>query len=362
MSVLRNGSSPLPGRGAREMYAVLLSGRRTVEVGKVPRPQLDEPGQVLLRMAYAGICGSDLHYYRDGRIGDQKVRFPMIVGHEGTAQVVEVSEGVTKLRSGQDVVLDPALVCGACDQCRTGRANTCRALRFLGSPGGPAGCMAEYLVMPESCCHPLPPQVSRRQGVLAEPLSIALHTLRLLGPHLPQTMAILGAGPIGLCLLAAASANGVRGIYVTDPLDWRCEAALRLGAEWAASPNTTDMLREILGAMPGGVEVVVECCGEQAALDQALQLLAPGGKLAIVGIPRTNKVRLDINLLRRKELTILNVRRQNACLAEALTLLAGQLHDLALVTHEYPLCDAPRAFAAAAAYEHGIIKAVVRLQ
>jgi L-iditol 2-dehydrogenase len=312
-------------------------------------------------MAYGGICGSDLHYYRDGRIGDQKVHFPMIVGREGTAEVVEVSDGVRRLRPGQNVVLDPALVCGSCDQCRAGRANTCRALRFLGSPGGPPGCMAEYLVMPESCCYPLPPQVNLRQGVLAEPLAIALHTLRLLGGNPPHTMAILGAGAIGLCLLAVASVKGVRSICVTDPLQWRCEAAMRLGAEWTGSP-ATDVVREILGAVPGGVEVAAECCGEQAALDQALRLLAPGGKLAIVGIPRTNKVSFDINLLRRKDFSIMNVRRQNACLPEAIALLAGQLHDLALVTHEYPLGEAAGAFAAAAAYEPGIIKSVIYLQ
>jgi L-iditol 2-dehydrogenase len=313
-------------------------------------------------MAYAGICGSDLHYYSDGRIGDQRVRYPMVLGHEGSAVVVEVGEGVQELRPGQQVVVDPALVCGTCDQCRAGRANTCRALRFLGSPGGPQGLMAEYVVVPDSCCHPLPPEVKLRQGVIAEPLSVALHTLRLLGPEVPRSLAILGAGPIGLCLTAAARTRGVRDIFVVEPLAWRGEAALRLGAQYWARPERRTLVEEILAKVPEGVEAVAECCGAQEALHLATVLLAPGGKLAIVGIPPGNRVSFDINLLRRKELSIVNVRRQNNCLPHAVSMLARELAGLELVTHEYPLAEAAEAFAAAAHYAEGLIKAVIRLQ
>ncbi len=345
-----------------EMPAVALTARRQVEIVRLPRPRISGPHDVLLRMAYAGICGSDLHYYRDGRIGDQRVRFPMVLGHEGSAVVVEVGEGVRGLRPGQEVVVDPALVCGACDQCRAGRSNTCRALRFLGSPGGPLGCMAEYVVMPESCCHPLPPQVGLRQGVIAEPLAVALHTLRLLGPRPPRSMAVFGAGPMGLCVVAAARAKGVGQIFVVEPLAWRGRMALSLGAQWWADPRTTPVVSELLAAVPEGVEVVAECCGAQQALDQALQLLAPGGRLAIVGIPPGNRVRFDINLLRRKELSIVNVRRQNDCMSEAVQMLADELAALRLITHEYPLAEAASAFAVTADYAEGVIKTLLRLQ
>ncbi|MGQ9852706.1 MAG: zinc-dependent alcohol dehydrogenase [Candidatus Oleimicrobiaceae bacterium] len=345
-----------------EMLAVTLVARRQVEIRRLPRPRIGGPHDVLLRMAYAGICGSDLHYYRDGRIGDQRVRFPMVLGHEGSAVVVELGEGVRHLRQGQEVVVDPALVCGTCDQCRAGRSNTCRALRFLGSPGGPHGCMAQYILMPEACCHPLPPQVSLRQAVIAEPLAIALHSLRLLGPRPPRSMVVFGAGPLGLCVVAAARAKGVGQIFVIEPLAWRGRTALSLGAQWWADPGNTQVVPELLAAVPEGVEVVVECCGAQQALDQALQLLAPGGRLVIVGIPPGNRVRFDINLLRRKELSIVNVRRQNNCMSEAVHMLAHELPALSLITHENPLSEVASAFACTADYAQGVIKTLLRLQ
>lgn len=351
----RNRSASAAGA---EMRVVLLTAQRVVTVGRIPRPQVGHPRDVLLRMLYAGICGSDLHYFREGRIGDQKVRFPMVVGHEGVAEVAEVGDEVRTLRPGDKVVLDPAISCGSCDQCQVGRPHTCRSLRFLGSPGGPAGCMAEYVVLPEHCCHPLPAGVPFQHGVLAEPLSVALHALRLLGQHPPRSMAILGAGPVGLCLLAAAQRAGVRYLFVSDPLSWRREAALRMGAELALNPNLTDVVAEVLAAMPQGVDAVVECCGEQQALGQAVKMLAPGGTLAIVGIPRANRVRFDISTLRRKELRILNVRRQNKTLAEAVAMLPLETE---LVTHEYALAEAQRGFLAASEYLEGVIKSVICL-
>ncbi len=358
MSEPRWSRSGLARVGEPEMRAVLLTARRQVKGGRISRPPVRHPREVLLRMAYAGICGSDVHYFLDGRIGDQKVHFPMVPGHEGVAEVVEVGEEVSTLRPGDRVVFDPAIACGACDQCRAGRAHTCRALRFLGSPGGPPGCMAEYVALPEECCQPLPPGLSWEQGILAEPLSVALHCLRLLGGEAPRSMAILGVGAMGLCLLAAARRKGTRYLFVTDSVNWRREAALRLGAELALNPVVTNVVREILGAVPEGVDVVVECCGQQAALDQGLKLLAPGGTLAIIGIPRQNRVRFDIHLLRRKELRIVNVRRQNRCLAEAVAMLPL---DVELVTHVYGLADAGQAFLTASDYLDGVIKAVIRL-
>ncbi len=342
------------------MKAAVLTGIRGMEVVEVADPVVCGPTDVSIRMAVVGVCGSDIHYYTTGRIGSQVVEFPYAVGHEGAGVVVEVGEEVTRVKPGDRIAVDPAVSCGACDQCLSGRAHTCRSLEFLGCPGQIPGCLTEYLVMPEASCYPLPDGMSFTRGALSEPLAIGVYAAHLAGDLQGKVIGILGSGPIGLCVLAAAREAGIAAAYVTDPIDARLDAARRAGAAWAGDPTAPDTEGEILKREPLGLDVVFECCGQQEALDQGIRLLKPGGKLMIVGIPEVDRVCFSIDLLRRKEICIQNVRRQEGCVPRTLDgLSSGALNVDALVTHRFPLERAGEAFDLVASYGDGVVKAMI---
>jgi L-iditol 2-dehydrogenase len=343
------------------MKAALLTGVRKVEVKDIPKPALDTDTDVLLRIAAVGICGSDLQYYSTGRIGSDVVQFPFIIGHECVAEVEEVGGNVKKIKPGDRVVVDPALSCGTCAQCIQGRPNTCRNLRFLGCPGQLEGSLAEFIMMPESNCYLLEEGIDTKLGILAEPLSIGIYSIRLLGAVDAATIAILGAGPIGLSVGLAAKDTGIDKIYFTDKIDDRVDASRKAGAVWAGNPDQSDVVEKISEFEPSGLDAVFECCGDQEALDQAVGLLKPGGKLMIVGIPETDFVTFDAHKLRRKELVIQNVRRQNDCIPAAIDLIARIKSDLDfMVTHSFRLEEAQKAFDLVENYRDGVIKAIVQ--
>ncbi len=343
------------------MKTMMLTGRRRMELRETPVPALRAPGDVLLRLEAVGVCGSDIHYYREGRIGSQVVRYPFTVGHECAARVERVGPKVTRVRPGARVAIEPAMACGRCDQCRAGRPHTCRKLRFLGCPGQAAGCLAEYLVMPEACCFPVGRRLTSEQAALAEPLSIGLYSVRQSIPLEGKAIAILGCGPIGLSVLLCARLQRPRAIYATDKIPRRLAAARSAGAVWAGNPDRPDAVRAIARREPLLLDAVFECCGEQAALDQAVDLLKPGGKLVLVGIPAVERVSFVIDRLRRKEITIQNIRRQCGCFQAALDLLArGRIRADFLVTHRFPLAGTRAAFDLVAGYRDGVVKAMIQ--
>ena len=348
------------------MKAAYLSAPGRMSTGHAPDPKLSRPTDVLLELQAVGICGSDLHYFRTGRIGNQVLDAPWIMGHECTAVVAEVGPAVQGLAPGDRVAVDPLIACGRCDQCRAGRKHTCREQHFLGCPGQQQGCLCERLVMPSECCFPVPAQLSVGAAVMVEPFAIALHALHQLGAAQGKHIAVLGAGPIGLCVLAALKHAGAASVALTDRLPYRLAMAERQGAssvhhtEEAARGDRDHVVQEILAAHPAGVDAVFDCSGEQAALDQAAALLTPGGTLVIVGIPEASRVSFDINAWRRKELRIENVRRQNECTDRAVELLgSGQIQLDAVITHQFELNDTQAAFDLVANYREGVGKALI---
>ncbi len=353
----------IPGKiPSREMKTAQLTGLRALEVVEVPPPALSQEDEVLLKIGAVGICGSDVHYYRHGRIGEQEVVYPFTMGHECTGTVAACGPAAGGLTPGDRVAVDPAVSCGVCDQCRSGRLHTCRSLKFLGCPGQLTGCLSEYIVMPARNCWRLPEEVGLRQGVLAEPLAIGIYAVDFLGRGEAHSMGILGAGPIGLSVLLSARAAGIHRIFVTDKVEARIKAALDAGAVWAGNPTRSDITADIR-ERETGLDVVFECCGDPEALDQAVELLHPGGTLFILGIPEIDRVSFDIHRLRRKEIRIQNVRRQNRCTGRALESLAdGSLAASFMITHAFPLDDADRALETAAAYADGVIKALITLE
>jgi len=344
------------------MRAVVLTGIRQMELRDVPEPQIKTPTDILLKVEMVGVCGSDVHYYETGRIGSQVVEFPFIVGHEFSATVLDVGSEVRHLKAGQKVAVDPAMACHKCDQCRAGRENTCRNLRFLGCPGQAQGCLCEYIVMPADCLYSIDEKVTLADAALCEPLSIGVYAVRQSGLSGDSKVAILGAGPIGLSVLVVALANGVKSIYVTEKVPERVEVAGNAGASWVGNPDSEDVVESILKEVPFGPDVVFECAGEQDTIDQAVELVRPGGKIMLVGIPRTQRVSFIIDKLRRKEISVINVRRQNKCMQPAIDMVAaGKVNVEFMITHHFKLEQTQQAFDMVAGYRDGVVKALIEL-
>jgi len=342
------------------MKAAVLTGLHGVEIREVPDPLLEDDTDVLIRVGAVGLCGSDIHYYTEGRIGGQVVEYPFIAGHECAGTVKQVGPAVRRLKSGDRVAIDPAIVCGVCDQCLAGRPNTCRRLLYLGTPGQTSGALCESIVMPERNCHPLPEGLSLEEGVLVEPLSIALYGMKMAGDPATKTIAVLGAGPIGLSVVLAARAGGIETIYATDRIDERVHVARKAGAAWAGNPDREDIVAAIHRLSGKQVDAVFECCGDQSALDQAVDLLKPGGRLFIIGIPAEDRISFDVHTLRRKEISLHNVRRQRGCIRDAIDLVHRRKSDVRfMASHTFPIGDSRRAFEMAAGYRDGVIRAII---
>lgn len=344
------------------MKVAYFTGLRKVEIADAPPPRLVRPEDVLLRIDRVGVCGSDVHYYAHGRIGDQVVRYPATLGHECAGTVLEVGAAVQSLTAGDRVAVDPATVCGTCDQCRAGRPNTCRKLQFMGCPGETPGAVAELHVVPATTCFPIPASMSLDHATLIEPLSIGLYAVRLGGMSPGAKIAVLGAGPIGLSVLLSAKAAACSTAYVTDLLDERLEAARRCGADWTGNARRDQPTEAIVQREPQGLDLVLECSGDPACIDQGQQLLAPGGTLVLVGIPPADSVSFDPHRMRRMELTMKSVRRQKDCVAPAIELVGrGQIDPEPLLTHHFPLERIHEAFELVAGYRDGVIKAILHL-
>lgn len=344
------------------MKAAVLTGIRRMEVREVPDPKIQRETDVLLKIEKVGVCGSDVHYFETGRIGSQVVKFPFIVGHECAATVVAVGDAVRHVKIGEQVVVEPAVPCHRCDQCNKGRENTCFNMRFLGTPGQGDGCLSEFIVMPDECCLPILGRISIEQGVLCEPLAIGVYTVEQARLWPSADVAILGAGPIGLSCMVAAQAEGVRACYLTEKIDERVETARKGGAAWVGNPLKEDVVAAILKQQPLGMDVAFECAGQQSTIDQAIDLLKPGGKLMLVGIPREDRVSFAIDKIRRKEITIVNIRRQNRCTQKAIDLVAsGKIQADFMVTHRFKLDRIQEAFELVAGYRDGVVKAMIEV-
>jgi L-iditol 2-dehydrogenase len=342
------------------MRAAFLAGVREIEIREVPTPRLVRDDDVLVRSKAVGVCGSDLHYYLSDSVGGDRVSYPFIPGHECAGVVEDVGRAVTRVKPGDAVVVEPAISCGTCDQCRTGRPHTCRKLLFLGHYGELTGGMADFVLAPERNCVPLPGKMSAVQGTLAEPLSIALYAAGLAGSVRGKTAAVLGAGPIGLCVTMALKAGGSGALYATEKVEAREKAARTAGADWTGNPDSEDVAAAVLERESLGLDLVFECCGDQAALDQAVALLKPGGTLVVVGIPLEPRVSFDSGKLRRREIRVQSVRRQNRCLEKAVGMIhAGRVNVDFLATHFFKLEAAREAYETAAERRDGVIKAVV---
>jgi len=342
------------------MKAMVLTGIRQLDMMDWPDPRIVHENDVLIRLESVGVCGSDIHYYTTGRIGSQVVRFPYPVGHESGGTVVEVGRNVKKIKQGDRIAIEPAISCGHCDQCTSGRPNTCRNINFLGCPGQIDGCLTEYLVMPEENCFLIPDHMSFAEAALSEPLAIGVYAVQQSISMKNAKVGILGFGPIGMSVMLPAMAYGAEIFYVTDKITDRLIIAKDLGASWAGNPDEVDVVGKINEIEPMQLDVVFECCGQQDAIDNALEILKPGGKLMLIGIPEVEKLCFNMDYMRRKEISIVNVRRQKHCVQEALDLIAyGRIDISKMVTHNYSFEDTKIAFDLVGGYKDGVMKAMI---
>ncbi|HJT86676.1 MAG TPA: alcohol dehydrogenase catalytic domain-containing protein [Bryobacteraceae bacterium] len=324
-------------------------------------PAAPRPGEVQVRVEAVGICGSDLHSYAEGAVGDTLCEYPMVLGHEPAGTVVRAGPGVSGWAPGDRAALEPALYCYHCEFCRAGRHNICSHLRFLSTPGNP-GFFREIVSLPADNLLALPPEVPLEMGSLVEPLAVVLHSLRFAAMGVGETAAVFGAGPIGLMTIACLKLSGAGRIWAVEPVPHRRELALRMGAVAAIDPGQVEPaaeIREETGAR--GVDCAIDCAAAGESTNAAFHAARNGGRVVLTGIHATPAVPFETSPMRRKELALFNVRRSNGESAAALRLLAEHAGRLApLVTHARPLERIAEAFAIAAAYADGVGKMLVK--
>ena len=264
------------------MRSAVLSEPRRIELAEIPTP-IPGPGQVLVRLRAVGICGSDVHYYVDGRIGNAVVDYPFVLGHEPAGEIAALGAGVTDLAVGDRVALEPAYPCGVCPTCREGHQNCCPSVTFLGTP--PInGVFEEYHLFHPEQCVPLPDEITFEAAAVLEPMAVALHAVNLARPRLGARVAVMGGGPIGMLTAVAARLAGASFVALTEPIPARRALAARFGVDLALDPMAGEAKAEIKRAA-GEIDVAFEAAGTQEAVDDATLIVGTGGTAVIIGIP-----------------------------------------------------------------------------
>jgi L-iditol 2-dehydrogenase len=341
------------------MNALVWTGPRAMEMQRVPLPVAGE-GELLLRVGAAGICGSEL----SGYLGENSLRVPpLIMGHEAAGTVVvgdaPLADG-SPARHGHPVCFNPLIACGACDLCSAGRPGLCRNRRLIGAHR--PGAFAEYVAVPANLCFPLPEGMSLTTGSLAEPLACGVRAVDLAGVGPGQSLLILGAGPIGLCCLAAARAAGVSNLAISDVADGRLVVAQDWGASTTINARTHDVVAAARELVPGGVECVIDAVGTTATRDQALKSVVPGGRVVYIGLHEEHS-RIEANYLIRQEITLIgSFCYTQEQYAQALSMLAAGivLPDSSWLD-ERPLAEGGEAFAELVAGRATATKIVLRV-
>jgi L-iditol 2-dehydrogenase len=350
------------------MTAARLHGPKDLRVDQVPHPGAPGPEQVLLRVTAVGICGSDLHTYQDARIGDTPLESPLTLGHEFAGVVTEVSAGALldgefkPLKPGTRVAVDPAQPCGRCEMCELGHPNLCRRLHFCGLYPDP-GSLSQWMHVPAHTCFPIPDTIDDAAAALLEPLGVAIHATDLAKVRVADSAVIVGAGPIGLSILQAVRASGAQPIYVVDQFPWRLAVAEALGGI-AINYREQDPVAAIQQATEGrGVDIAIEAAWADQSIQWCAEMARLGGRLVLVGIPGDNRLQLNHATARRKGLTIHMSRRMKHVYPRAIRLVeSGAINVNTLISHRFPLEEAPRAFALNDAYQDQVVKVIIDIE
>ncbi|MGH9673668.1 MAG: zinc-dependent alcohol dehydrogenase [Bryobacteraceae bacterium] len=344
------------------MRAVELTGPRRLQLASWPDLSAPPPGHIQVRVTHVGVCGSDMHYFSEGGIGDVPSEYPMVLGHEPTGRIAAVGAGVTGWARGDPVIVEPALYCYHCEFCLSGRHNVCASLRFLSQPDEP-GLLRDFANLPATNVLPVPEGLSLREATLAEPLAIILHSMRFAALRPGETAVVFGAGPIGLLTIAVVKIAGASRIWAVEPVAHRREMALRLGADAALDPHAIDAAAAILDETGGrGVDAAIDCAARNGSINQAIRAVCPGGRVVMTGIPVEREIAIEYHVLRRKEAAFLNVRRSCHETPRAAQLLAERPERFVpMLTHTRPLERAQAAFELLEGFHDGVGKLVMEV-
>lgn len=344
-----------------KMRVAVMTDVRKVELTQrdIPKPKVNE---VLVRVEYVGVCGSDLHYYENGRIGDYIVAPPFVLGHEAGGTVVEVGSEVTHLKPGDKVALEPGKTCGKCEFCRTGRYNLCQDVVFFATPPVD-GVFQDYVAHEAALCFKIPDNMDTMEAALIEPLAVGFHAAKQGGAQAGQTAVVTGAGCIGLVSLLALKAMGVSKVIVVDIMQKRLDKALELGAAAVVNGRELDTVQEILRLTDGkGVDLVIETAGTEITTRQAIQFTKKGATIVLVGYSATGELTLPISLALDKELTFKTVFRYRHIYPMAIEAVAeGKVNLKGIVTNVFSLNDIQNAMDQSVNNKADIVKSVIKV-
>lgn len=343
------------------MKTAVMTDIKKVRIEEREKP-VPKEGEVLIKVEYVGICGSDLHYYESGRIGNFIVEPPFVLGHEAGGTVVEVGSGVTHLKVGDRVALEPGKTCGHCEHCKEGKYNLCEDVIFFATPPVD-GVFQEYVAHEAGLCFKLPDNVSTLEGALVEPLSVGLHAAMQGGAHIGQTAVVTGAGCIGLVSLLALKAMGVSRVIVVDVIEKRLQKAKELGADYVINGKEQDTVAEIKRLTEGkGCDLSIETAGTQITASQLIQASKKGATIVFVGYSASGEMTLPIGMALDKELTFKTVFRYRNIYPMAIeAIAAGKIRIKDIVTDYFELDDIQHAMDACVENKAEIVKGVIRI-
>lgn len=348
-----------PEHGKMKVAVMNGIGKMGFEERPIPVPKDDE---VLVKLEYVGICGSDLHYYESGAIGDYVVKPPFVLGHEPGGTVVEVGKNVTHLRPGDRVALEPGKTCGHCEFCKTGRYNLCPDVVFFATPPVD-GVFQEYVAHEAALCFKLPDNVSTLEGALIEPLAVGFHAALQGDAHLGQTAVVMGSGCIGLVSMMALKARGVSRVFVVDVMEKRLQKAMELGADGVINGSSEDVLQKMEKLTGGrGADLIIETAGSEITASQAIRIAKKGAVIVLVGYSRTGEMTLPMSLALDKELTFKTVFRYRNIYPLAIDAVAsGKVNLKGIVTDIFPFSCVQEAMDASVSRKADIVKAVIQV-
>lgn len=349
------------------MQVARLHGPTDIRIADEPEPPPPAPGEVTLNIKTVGLCGSDLHMYETGRIGYTVASGPFVLGHEFMGVVAALGKDPLDgnhqpLQLGQRVAVEPAVPCWRCDLCERGHPNLCPNHYFYGLfPED--GALRERMNVCARNCFPMPDALSDDVGPLLETLGVAIHAIDLSKIRIASTVAVLGAGPVGLLIARLATLAGAAKVFAFDKFDWRVTMARRWGAAYAYNVDDCDPADVVMDLTGGrGVDVAIEAAWSDHSVQQAADMARHGGRLTLVGIPPDDKLQLQHSVARRKGLTIMMSRRMKHTYPRAIELAtSGAVKLEELVSHQFDLARVAEAYASNAAYEQGINKVILRV-
>ena len=343
------------------MKTAVMTGIGEVEIQSRPIPS-PAAGEVLVKVEYVGICGSDLHYYESGRIGNFIVEPPFVLGHEAGGTVVELGEGVTDLKVGDKVALEPGKTCGHCEHCKEGKYNLCEDVIFFATPPVD-GVFQEYVAHEAGLCFKIPENMSTMEAALIEPLAVGMHAANQGGAHLGQTAVVTGAGCIGLCSMLSLRAMGVSRIIVVDVMQKRLDNALELGADYVINGKEEDTVARIRELTNGrGADLGIETAGSQVTATQLIQAAKKGSTIVFVGYSASGEMTLPIGMALDKELTFKTVFRYRNIYPMAIEAVSsGKIRIKDIVTNYFELDDIKNALDSCVHNKADIVKGVIRI-